>query len=108
MWQEVSYLGATLLLSYVVHLFLFTHKGDGGPLFWWRWARLVVELWVERISRQPRMRNYDSSGTTYELSGFEATPSEKELEQPKPLTTDRTSQTRAMSMCVVKSGEGRG
>ncbi|XP_071524081.1 uncharacterized phosphotransferase YvkC-like [Panulirus ornatus] len=97
MWQEAAYLLATLLLARIAHLVFFQRS---GPLYWWRWARLVLEVWLERLSRRADINNYSfSDDCTSELCGIVPTAYEKELELPKPLTTDRHGDR--MMLCAV-------
>ncbi|XP_069169754.1 rifampicin phosphotransferase-like [Procambarus clarkii] len=102
MWQEISYFLVTVLLAYLVYLYL--HKGGHGVLYWWRWGRLVVEVWVERLSWQAKVNNHDVRASDYHLCGIEATPTERDYEKPKPLITDRHEDE--MTVCGVDS-EGR-
>ncbi|XP_037797094.1 LOW QUALITY PROTEIN: uncharacterized protein LOC119592339 [Penaeus monodon] len=98
MWASVLYLITTVLLAYGLrHVFLPQAKKLHGVysepdvwfVYWLRWLCKVVEVWALQFSRRRRVNNYDITGSSYELCGIEATPSEKELEQPKPLITDR-------------------
>ncbi|XP_063596682.1 putative phosphoenolpyruvate synthase [Penaeus indicus] len=98
MWVSVLYLITTVLLAYGLRHVLLREarklhgvysEPDVWFVYWVRWLCKVVEVWALQVSRRRRVNNYDITGTSYELCGIEATPSEKELEQPKPLITDR-------------------
>lgn len=98
MWASVLYLITTVLLAYGLRLVLLREpkklhgvysEPDVWFVYWARWMCKVVEVWALQLSRRRRVNNYDVTGSSYDLCGIEATPSEKELELPKPLITDR-------------------
>ncbi|KAK4317043.1 hypothetical protein Pmani_011855 [Petrolisthes manimaculis] len=102
-WWWVLVVVNTVLVAWLIHLAFFTRWR--GPWYWLRWCGLVVEVWLERLTWDKRLNNYDlSANPSYDYCGIEATPTEKDLELPKPLITDRHEDE--MCICGVDR-EGR-
>lgn len=99
MWWTFFYVVLTVSLAYFCKITFFSppknlhgvYNGKGLALiYWWRWFWLVCEVWIEQLFTNPRMNDHDSSwSSSYYTCGVQATPSEQELELPKPLVTDR-------------------